>query len=215
MLLIRPSTEILFWACDNQLIEQAGRTCYKSECRGEPDKFVKFIQSKQHLSVIEHSLITVKFIVDRGVSHELVRHRLCSFSQESTRYCDYLGKGVCFVIPPWVNILPGLWDGPRIQNEANTFTYPDFRWICGLIDAEKTYVELRQYLWRPQQARSVLPNALKTEIVLSANAREWQHIFELRCATSAHPQMREVMVPLSKEFNQRNPILFKDYTLCQ
>lgn len=154
--------------------------------------------------MIEHSAMTVRFIIDRGVSHELVRHRLCAFSQESTRYVNYKG-GCTFVIPPWVNIPPGeyteLEDEDYLANQV---------WFLQLYDIEKTYISLLSFGWTPQQARSVLPNSTKTEIVVTANFREWQHIFKLRCAKAAHPQMREVMVPLHEECKELIPIIFDD-----
>lgn len=215
MLLIRPSFEILDFHCSSALIEIAGRTCYKSECKGDPDGFVKMIRRRHHESVLEHSMATVRFVVDRGVTHELVRHRLCAFSQESTRYCNYGKAGhVTFVIPPWVEVEPGEYetkfvDGsvwiPRINGHACPETSV---WLAAMASAELRYLDLIERRWSPQQARSVLPNSLKTEIVTTANAREWQHIFSLRTASAAHPQMREVMIPLCREFAVRSPAIF-------
>jgi len=221
MILVKPSFEILncldgFGADDPfEIIEIAGRTCYKSELKKgdweETKRFVSNLIKRGHESVIEHFSVTVKFIVDRGVSHELVRHRLCSFSQESTRYCNYSG-GVTFVIPPWVNIEPGEYES------INTYTayvgdlkLADAAWFEQMYKAEKCYqMMLKTFGWTPQQARSVLPNSLKTEIVMTANLREWRHVLKLRTSQAAHPQMREIMVPLLVEFRKLIPVVFDD-----
>ena len=215
MLLIRPSYEIL--KIDEnplQLLELAGRTCYKSEdriteCSAEP--FVKrIVHSYKHESVIEHCGATVKLIIDRGFSHEVVRHRLASYSQESTRYCNY-GKGggnVCFIIPPWTNIQSGYYSISDIPDEMNE---NDEVWYNQMLFSERRYLELLRGGWTPQEARSVLPNSLKTEIVMTANLREWRHIFKLRTSKQAHPQMREIMVPLLAEFQKRVPVIFDDF----
>jgi thymidylate synthase (FAD) len=195
-----------------RLIERAGRICYKSEDRIDTESSKKFIESimkRGHKSVIEHSAMTVKFVCDRGVSHELVRHRLCSFSQESTRYCNYKG-GVTFVIPPWVNIEPGEYPTPCCDID---FTQPideSEQWFFSMIYAEASYKTVLTGGWTPQQARSVLPNSTKTEIIMTTNFREWRHIFKLRCDKAAHPQMREIMIPLHKECKELIPIIFDD-----
>jgi len=219
MILVKPSTEIMeimgvdigdLGSKSLNLIEKAGRVCYKSEDRISIDSSKKFVQrltNMGHESVIEHSAMTIKFIVDRGVSHELVRHRLCAFSQESTRYCNYKG-GVTFIIPSWVDIEPGEYDNDMFTpfNQRG----PAYVWLIQMLEAENSYIELLNYGWSPQQARSVLPNSLKTEIVVTANFREWKHIFNLRCAKAAHPQMREVMIPLWKKIQSIIPIIFDD-----
>jgi len=146
-----------------------------------------------HESVIEHESLSVRFICDRGVSHELVRHRLASYSQESTRYCNYSG-GVTF-------IRPCFWG----ENWAEYRT-----WKIMMARAEWAYTELLGMGCSPQQARSVLPNSLKTEIVVTANLREWRHILRLRCSKAAHPQMRQLMIPLLKQLQDRIPVLFDD-----
>ncbi|MBU0516735.1 MAG: FAD-dependent thymidylate synthase [Proteobacteria bacterium] len=210
MILVKPSFNVE--RCDPGdevlgLIERAGRTCYKSESKITPDsarEFVRKILKSGHHSVIEHSMITVRFIIDRGVSHELVRHRLAAFSQESTRYCNYAG-GVTFVIPPWVNVEPGNYPDPDLGE-----TDIEFEWVNFMRQAETMYLDLLQAGWSPQQARSVLPNSLKTEVVMTANVREWRHVFSLRCSKAAHPQMREVMIPLLGALFSRIPVLFDD-----
>jgi thymidylate synthase (FAD) len=175
------------------------------------EKFVERIIERGHLSVIEHASATVKFVVDRGVSHELVRHRLCSFSQESTRYCDYSGS-VTFVIPPWcTSLTEGEIETSNVLPIRSAFLHGGAadHWLLAMAKAELSYRELRNHQnWSPQQARSVLPNSLKTEIVVTANFREWLHIFQLRTAPAAHPQMREIMIPVCEEFQRRFPIVF-------
>jgi len=213
MELVRPSFEIMRvmgLGSSIEFIEECGRVCYKSEDKispGSAKKFVQKINNLGHESVIEHSAMTVKFICDRGVSHELVRHRLCAFSQESTRYCNYKNE-VTFVIPPWIVIEEGIYstdyiDPRKIDRETNT-------WFCGMKYAKDSYLTLLDFGWSPQQARSVLPNSLKTEIVVTANFREWKHIFTLRCSKAAHPQMRELMIPLHKECKKLIPIIFDE-----
>jgi thymidylate synthase (FAD) len=202
MKLIKPGYEILSEIDRESIlkkIEIAGRTCYKSEekiTEESASKFVKAIVKRGHLSVIEHVDITVKFICDRGVTHELVRHRLASYSQESTRYCNYSG-GVTFIIPCWFEkITPGTFEYNNTEYKNYT---GEFLWFYHMLNCEKTYQKLLKEGWTPQQARSVLPNSLKTEIVTTANLREWMHIFKMRCAKDAHPQIREIMIPLRNE----------------
>lgn len=197
-------------------IELAGRTCYKSEDKITCESAGPFVQRiarvLKHESVLEHASVTVRFICDRGVSHELVRHRIASFSQESTRYCNYSKNGVTFVKPPWVtNLLleptaSRMWDTMFLSRS-------DHEWCFAMANAEMHYNELLSLGQSPQQARSVLPNSLKTEIVMTANIREWRHIFSLRCAPTAHPQMRELMIPLANEFHATLPELFDAYEL--
>lgn len=213
MILVKPSHEILA-VSENPLplIELAGRTCYKSEDKITPESavtFVDMIRRRGHHSVIEHAVATVKIICDRGVTHEIVRHRLCSFSQESTRYCNYKG-GVTFVIPPWVALESG--EYTFLSNEQE-IKRPTWTWYKAMLEAERDYKDLLEYGWSPQQARSVLPNSTKTEIVITANAREWRHIFTLRCSKAAHPQMREVMIPLLHDMKERIPVIFDDMNI--
>lgn len=218
MYLIKPKYEIvtpLDRVSVLKSLEQIGRVCWKSEDKITDDsapKFCAMILGKNHLSVIEHISMTVRFIVDRGVSHELVRHRLCSFSQESTRYCNYAKKGVVFIIPPWVDLQEGEYNHIRnyvdMDDEETRVPYTTQTWLLSLLDVESEYNALIEGGWTAQQARTVLPNSLKTEIVVTANLREWRHIFSLRCDPSAHPQMREVMIPLRDEMRNLLPEIF-------
>ena len=170
-------------------VERAGRTCYQSDWKvgpGTAPDFVRMIIKRGHESVLEHEKVTVRVVCDRGVSHELVRHRLASYSQESTRFCNYAGDRfggeLTFIRPPWVSA--------GVESEAS------LAWYTAMRDAEASYLKLLELGWRPEQARAVLPTSLKTEIVVTANLREWRLIFKLRTAAPAHPQMRQVMVPL-------------------
>jgi thymidylate synthase (FAD) len=185
-----------------RLIELSARTCYKSEGKattGSAPEFVrKMTQVRKHESVIEHASATVRFVVDRGVSHELVRHRLAAFSQESTRYCNYcsekFGREITVIKPPF-------W-----SECDHRFHF----WKTACEAAENQYLALLDYDATPQEARSVLPNSLKTEVVMTCNMREWRHVFRMRTSEAAHPQMRQVMVPLLAEFKQHLPELFGD-----
>ena len=187
MKIVEQSHEILNFPVDGiKKIEEAGRTCYKSEEKitiGSAAKFVEHITKLGHHSVIEHANATVRFITNRGVTHELVRHRLAAYSQESTRYVDYQ-EDMEFIKPVW-------WG----ENTA-----ADNFWKQSMETAEKFYKELRSLGWRPEQAREVLPNSLKTEIVMTANFREWMHVFTLRCNKKSHPQMVALMRPCYEEF---------------
>lgn len=213
MILIKPSFEILFVNAEAlQLIELAGRTCYKSEARITSETapvFAASIIKRGHESVIEHATASVLFVVDRGVSHEIVRHRLASYSQESTRYCDYDHGNVTFVIPPWTGLPEGAPTAPHWRG-VNNINGACRAWLESMLAAEESYKYLRMMGWKPEQARSVLPNSLKTEIVMTANLREWRHFFRLRTAAAAHPQMREVALPLLSTMKQRVPVIFDD-----
>jgi thymidylate synthase (FAD) len=212
MILVKPSFEVLTPLSPDmlRLLELAGRVCYKSEDKitGESaGRFCKRIMASGHESVIEHVNVTVKFVIDRGVSHELVRHRLASYSQESTRYCNYGKQGqLTFVIPPWVDLKPGDYG---TLGTLSMKLGPDRLWAVAVLDAEYKYIRLLKLGWQPQQARSVLPNSLKTEIVMTANLREWKHVFKLRCSKAAHPQMQEIMIPLRDEFACILPEIFE------
>lgn len=203
MIVVPPSAEIIA-ATEGleQLLELAGRVCYKSEDRITEDSasgFVARMLDSKHESVLEHGAITVRFICDRGVSHELVRHRIASFSQESTRYCNYskdkFGSELTFINP--------LFGFHEMSIEQLTY------WKRACQNAEDEYFGLLQAGAAPQLARSVLPNSLKTEVVMTANPREWRHVFKLRCSPQAHPQMRAVMLPLREEFAKRWPAIFQ------
>lgn len=150
--------------------------------------------------------ITVRFICDRGVSHEFVRHRVFSFAQESTRYCNYskdkFGNELTFIQPCYLNEAELAQYGPYHLVSRNKS--PESIFICSLNNAEKDYLTLIESGWKAQEARAVLPNALKTELVMTGFATDWPHFFELRCTSNAHPQARELAIPLYDEFlNQK------------
>jgi len=196
-----------------QRIEIAGRTCYKSEERITPDgesakRFVKMIIDNGHEAMLEHSSLSVRFICSRGVSHEIVRHRLFSFAQESTRYCNYSkGKfgGECtFIVPP---DMPWSVDTEDYVNSNNSIK---IYWFNSLVSAEDDYTNLIEMGWKPEQARDVLPNALKTEIVVTGNYREWRHFFKLRCDEKAHPHIRILAKDLLEDIKLRIPVVFDD-----
>ena len=213
MLLIKPYFKILtpkiVIAGMLGRIEAAGRTCYKSEDRITEDsakKFVKMIVARGHETVIEHELMSVRVVCDRGVTHELVRHRIATFSQESTRYCDYSGE-LQFVIPPWLDLPEQCLDKVMIPTPVSG---AELVWLHCVGDSERHYRQLRERGWKPEEARSILPNSLKAEIVMTANLREWRHFFKLRTASAAHPQMREIARPMLDELKQLIPVIFDD-----
>lgn len=202
MRVIRPSVEImdkLDGAAILKKLEAAGRVCYKYEDRiGEEtaEKFIKAIIDRGHESVLEHVSITVKFIVDRGVSHQLVRHRIASYSQESTRYCNYsedgFGSSVVFVQPSFA--------------VEGTEGYDIWKKSCE--DSEKAYFDLLNFGWTSEQARGVLSHSVKTEVVATMNLRQWRHFIKLRTDKTAHPQMREVATMLQEQLRKEVPIVF-------
>lgn len=206
MRIIKPSFEIETMTGGSALellknIEAAGRVCYKSEDKITMDsheKFIKSVINRGHGAVIEHGVVTCKITCDRGVTHEIVRHRLASYCQESTRYCNYSKDGfdnqITVIEPCYL--------------EQNTPAYEI--WKNGCEVSEKTYMAMLHMGCTPQEARAVLPNSLKTEIFVTMNIREWRHFFKLRCSTAAHPQMREVAKMGLKVMYDVLPLLFED-----
>ena len=214
MKIIKPSYEILTPISETgipelQHIERIARVCYKSEDKISPDgksaeKMVKMLIDREHEAMLEHGGISVLFICDRGVSHEIVRHRLASFAQESTRYCNYskekFGTEITFIEPIF-------FEEDKL-GENGLLNYKAWAHQCFL--AEQQYLRFIGNGCSPQEARSVLPNSLKTELVMTANYREWRHFFKLRCSKAAHPQMRELSIPLLIEFQDLIPVMFDD-----
>lgn len=204
MRIIKPSFSIMGRYDGDEIIKQIekyGRVCYKSEDRITSDSaytFIRNIIKRGHESVIEHEKITVCIVCDRGVSHEIVRHRIASYSQESTRYCNYysekFGNELTFIRPFYWND-----DDEKYSLWKNTMQ-----------TVENAYMELINMGASPQEARSILPNSLKTEIVVTMNLREWRHFFKLRTDNSAHPQMRQIAIPLLEEFKRMIPVVFDD-----
>lgn len=221
-----------------ETLEKAGRTCYKSEdkigcslnegtecyyqdnlispecdeyhcLKHSSHKFIQTLIKRGHHAMIEFGDIIVKFITNRGVSHELVRHRICSFAQESTRYVKYDGE-MEFIKPVWLNNLAlGTYQNHKDYEKIPSAS-PMYSFLLSCSADESTYKYLLDYEWRPEQAREVLPNSLKTEIVVKANIREWRHIFSLRTSKAAHPQMRALMIPLLEELKEKLPVVFDD-----
>lgn len=187
-------------------IELAGRVCYKSEDKitdGSAERFVRSLIQRGHESVLEHEKLTVRFICDRGVSHEIVRHRIASYSQESTRYCNYSKDGFggeITVIKP-------------LYLEEGTPSYDCWKDACEI--AESAHFDMLEFGCTPQEARSVLPNSLKTEVVMTANLREWRHFLKLRTAPAAHPQMRELTIPLLAELKRWIHAVFDDIEVVE
>lgn len=204
MQIVKPSINIVFYTPEDgkspeQVIEEAGRTCYKSEdqiTEDSADKFVRMLRKRGHHAMLEFGYATAKIIADRGMTHELVRHRLCSFAQESTRYCNY-SKG-------------------KFQSEITVVEQPGLTheqkqiWLDAIAYIENGYMKLLDLKVPSQIARSVLPIGLKAEIVIGANLREWRHIFKMRCASSAHPIIRGIMLEALSKFNTKMPSLYKD-----
>lgn len=217
---ITPYYEILTPISDDGIdelkrIEKIGRVCYKSENKITDDgesakKFVAMLIRNGHEAMIEHSSLSVKLAVDRGISHEIVRHRIASFAQESTRYCNYtnnkFGKQCTFI-----DITDGIKMDKGMKNiDSYTMALIILEWHNAMKDAERHYMTMIELGATPQIARSVLPNSIKTEIVITANYREWRNFFKLRTESVAHPQMREITIPLLEELKEKIPIIFDD-----
>lgn len=176
-------------------LEAAGRTCYRSEDKitaESAERFVASIIRRGHESVLEHETISVRIICDRGVSHELVRHRIASYSQESTRYCNYGNKDMEFIKP----------SNFELDSKDREF----------LIYVERYYEHCLAIDRAPQQARYFLPNGLKTEVVATMNLRAWRHFFALRCAMAAHPDIRKIALDMLAHFKKIIPVVFDDLT---
>lgn len=226
MNIIKPTTEILTPIDDKYILkflEPIARTCYKSNDKITEDSAEKMIQNllkRGHEAMIEFYDIVVLFTCDRGVSHEIVRHRLASYAQESTRYCNYskdkFDRGITYIK---IDDIFELEVGKTLSHPTNgttkLITEEDVLhwynvWYEAMENAEKYYLELTNSYCPAQLARSVLPNSTKTEINVKFNLRQWRHFFSLRCAAPAHPQMRQLTIPLLHEFQEKIPIIFDD-----
>lgn len=189
-----------------EFIEKCGRIAYKSEDKISGDSAIPFINkiiSNGHESVLEHGFISIKFVTSRSVTHELVRHRLASYTQESTRYVKYSGH-IQFIRPVWLNLECKKYENDEITN----FFGLKKHFLESLFQCEKKYNILLNEGCSPQQAREVLPNSLKTEIIMTANLREWRHVFKLRTSNKAHSQIRSLMVGCLTDIKTRIPIIF-------
>ena len=187
-----------------KFLEKCGRTCYKSEDKITEDsarKLIKAIIASGHESVIEHFVITVKFICDIGFYKDITRHRMASFSVESTRYCNYskgkFGGELTFIKP--VNI------------ELGTKEYEI--WKKCMEDIEKHYLDMAHLSATPDMLRMMLPHSTAASVICTANLREWRHILKLRSSKRAHPSIYSLMRNLLKEFQQKIPIIFDDIVL--
>lgn len=177
-------------------IEWCARISHRSEDACTPDSWQRIIKAvvMDHgdWSVVEHASVTVDALVDRGITHEWVRHRLFSFTQESTRFCNYGKKnGEITVIQP-----------PDFERNAE--------WNIAMRQCEAMYLRMLELKQAPQLARSVLPNSLASRLIITGNLRNWRHFFVMRTTREAHPQMRQVTIPLLAEFKEKIPVLFDD-----
>jgi thymidylate synthase (FAD) len=205
MKLIKSYTEIetpLYGKTILKFLEEIGRVAYKSEDRitkHSAEKFIKMLIDKGHESILEHYSITVRFVCDRGVSHELVRHRIASYTQESSRYCNYskdkFGNEITYIEPVFYNDL-------TLDSRVS--------FLNALESSEEMYFRMLKYGSSPEQARAVLPNALKTEVVATMNLRSWRHFFKLRASKFAHPDIRKLANELLEDFKANIPVIFDD-----
>lgn len=216
MNIIEPSFEVLTEIDKDKIlktVERVGRTCYKSEDKiteGSSEKFVTGIINRGHEAVIEHYNITVILTNDRGVSHEEVRHRIASYAQESTRYCNYSGDKFGNEIT-YIDIRGGIDLDPKMNKlPANVIEAIYDEWVYACLDAERHYLKMIELGATPQIARSVLNNSTKTEIAITMNMREWRHFFKLRTSPASHPQMREIAIMLLNWFKENIPVFFDD-----
>ena len=207
MQVIKPSIEIIDMDDYEKIvkkIERIGRVCYKSEGKITEDsaeKFIKGLLTRQHESVIEHENVTVRFVCDRGVTHEIVRHRIASYSQESTRYCNYSGDKFDNQITV-IDLASGFQYDLSKENDKAKYEV----WTKAMENAEQSYFRMLELGATPQEARSVLPNSL----VVTMNLRSWRNFFRLRVDSHAHPQMREVAKMVYEEFQKRLPVFVAD-----
>ena len=185
-------------------IERAGRVCYKSENNISDDSCITFcnnILNRGHEAVIEHSQLSVKFIVDRAIANELVRHRLASYCQESTRYCNYSKD-------KFYNELKVIDQEALLPRDSTDYNI----WWMTCKNAEEAYMTMISNGVKPEIARSVLPLSTATEIIMTANIREWRNVLKLRSSHNmrAHPQMRSIIDRLLAELKSKIPVLFDD-----
>ena len=223
MILLKPKYEIESISNDAlDLINFAGRLCYRVPAPNDKEAYKKYVRKiikAGHESVIEHSFLSVLFLCDRGISHQLVRHRLASFTQESSIRSRQLNDELEFIVPFW---LKGIYDNVEEINKAfkkgwntteitivfnlNTF---EEAFLNHLQKFESTYKIFKEQYGR-EMARDLLPTCLATRVLVSANFREWRHILKLRTSKHAHPQIKELMLPLLEELKMTIPVIFDD-----
>jgi thymidylate synthase (FAD) len=200
MRIIEPRVKILTSLNSEKVlkfIEFCGRVCYKSEDKISLNSYKKFIENiliRGHESVLEHFTMSVKFICDRATSHEIVRHRIASYSQESTRYCNYSNSELVFVIPSMFR--------------KNTHEYRI--WLDSCNQCEISYNNMIKFGSTPEKARCVLNNSLKTELIMTANLREWRHFLKLRTSKKAHHDIRILAGDLLDKLKEKIEIIFDD-----
>ena len=211
MIIKKPEIEILSETSYEELlkrVERAGRVCDKSEGNikeGSAETFIRGILKRGHESVVEHGSITVRIVCDRGVTHEIVRHRIASYSQESTRYCNYANEKFGSQIT-CIDLASGFQYDLNDEKDRRKYEI----WKKAMEEAERYYFDLLEAGAKPEEARSILPNSLKTEIVVTMDIREWRHFIRLRGGHAAHPQIREITKMILEEFSRRYPVFFDD-----
>lgn len=229
MKLIKPKVEILDKLDGEQIINRiatVARTCYKSEGIRTADRdhaLVKRLIESKHEAMLEFVDVTVKFTTSIGITREVIRHRMASFANESTRYCNYskdkFGNEITFIIPSYLDIPEGdytYWNGDWVDMNKMKIQLPADNkdatsgWLFALKHAETTYRVLTNRGWKAEQAREVLPMSTKSELCMKANLREWMHFFKLRCHHTAHPDIRALALDLLKQMHERIPIVFDD-----
>jgi thymidylate synthase (FAD) len=203
----RPWDNLIFTASEGieqlRIIEWFARISHRSEeamTDNSYDRFLQFVvMDKGDWSVVEHGVVRVDFYVDRGITHEIVRHRLFSFTQESTRFCNYGKKDgqITVIVPPL-----------DLNNPKENTGLMD--WKVAVSKCEEEYLEMLARGISPQIARSVLPNSLASRIGITGNLRNWRHFLLMRTTLESHPQMRQVTIPLLQEFKSKIPILYDD-----
>lgn len=195
-------------------IEKVGRTCYKSEnliTEDSAEGFVRRLIQRGHEAMIEHASVTLRFFNDRGISHEEVRHRIASFAQESTRYCNY-SKDKFDGEVTYIDIERGMeLDSTVRELDYSTKLAIYHEWMKACLDAEDHYMKMLSLGATPQIARSVLNNSTKTEICITMNFREWRHFIRLRNDSTAHPQIREVAQQALDMLYDKYPVFFEEF----
>ena len=213
MNILRPTFRFRYFPDGNQIIESiadAGHTAYLSEGKTSDAEFVKSLIARGHETCLEHEIISVCVNCDRGISHEAVRHRIASYTQESTRYCNY-SKGKFGSMVAYIDIRGGMKRDKTVSKlsaEVQAAIYDE--WVLACEDAERHYMRMIELGATPQIARSVLNHSTKTTIVMTMNIREWRHFFKLRAADDAHPQMREIAQMMLAHFKDAVPVVFDD-----
>ena len=195
------------WLFEAQMIEEAARNCYKSQDKITPTSYkdiLRTLMQNEHFAMIEFGNFICRIITDRGVTHELVRHRIASYAQESTRFCNYgkdkFGKEITVVIPHGIKRVTE--DSTDEEKEK----YINWHTPCKI--AEKSYFDLLEKEVKPQIARSVLPTSLKTEIYFKCNWTELLHIFKMRCSEKAHPDIRNIFIAIREKCAKYMPEVF-------